>query len=123
MTQIKHFCSPIDDCCFEYKIVDGNLSYKIQDCDWQDFILEDKRAYTDEEYAEFLSLLEDNQMSVITNQLDCLSDCLEDFCTKHNLELMSADDILYGSSDNELTDYQKGWLRNYIEIWDTIANL
>ena len=123
MTQIKHFCSPIDDCCFEYKIVDGNLSYKIQDCDWQDFILEDKRAYTDEEYAEFLSLLENNQMSVITNQLDCLSDCLEDFCTKHNLELMSADDILYGSSDNELTDYQKGWLRNYIEIWDTIANL
>ena len=60
MTEIKHFCSPIDDCCFEYKIVDGNLSYKIQDCDWQDFILEDKRAYTDKEYAEFLSLLEGN---------------------------------------------------------------
>ena len=125
MTQIKHFCSPIDDCCFEYKIVDGNLSYKIQDCDWQDFILEDKRAYTDEEYAEFLSLLEDNQMPQIRafSQLDLLSDCLEDFCTKHNLELMSADDILYGSSDNELTDYQKDWLRNYISIWDTIANL
>ena len=62
-------------------------------------------------------------MSVITGQLDLLSDCLEDFCTKHNLELMSADDILYGSSDNELTDYQKDWLRNYIEVWDTIANL
>ena len=62
-------------------------------------------------------------MSVITNQLDLLSDCLEDFCTKHNLELMSADDILYGSSGDELTDYQKDWLRNYIEIWDTIANL
>ena len=125
MTQIKHFCSPIDDCCFEYKIVDGNLSYKIQDCDWQDFILEDKRAYTDEEYAEFLSLLEDNQMPQIRafNQLDLLSDCLEDFCTKHNLEFMSADDILYGSSDGELTNYQKDWLRNYIEVWDTIANL
>ena len=125
MTQIKHFCSPIDDCCFEYKIVDGNLSYKIQDCDWQDFILEDKRAYTDEEYAEFLSLLEDNQMPQIRafSQLDLLSDCLEDFCTKHNLEFMSADDILYGSSDGELTNYQKDWLRNYIEIWDTIANL
>ena len=62
-------------------------------------------------------------MSVITNQLDLLSDCLEDFCTKHNLELMSADDILYGSSDGELTNYQKDWLRNYIEVWDTIANL
>ena len=56
------------------------------------------------------------------NQLDLLSDCLEDFCTKHNLELMSADDILYGSSDNELTIYQKDWLRNYIEVWDIIAN-
>ena len=125
MTQIKHFCSPIDDCCFEYKIVDGNLSYKIQDCDWQDFILEDKRAYTDEEYAEFLSLLEDNQMPTIRafNQLDFLSDVLEDFCIKYNFEYMSADDILYGSSDGELTNYQKDWLRNYIEIWDTIANL
>ena len=62
-------------------------------------------------------------MSVITNQLDLLSDCLEDFCTKHNLELMSEDDILYGSYDGELTYYQKDWLRNYIEVWDTIANL
>ena len=57
------------------------------------------------------------------NQLDLLSDVLEDFCTKYNLELMSADDILYGSSDGELTNYQKDWLRNYIEVWDTIANL
>ena len=57
------------------------------------------------------------------SQLDLLSDCLEDFCTKHKLEFMSADDILYGSSDGELTNYQKDWLRNYIEVWDTIANL
>ena len=60
---------------------------------------------------------------VIDSQLDLLSDVLEDFCTKYNLECMSADDILYGSSDNELTNYQKDWLRNYISIWDTIANL
>tara|TARA_B100001109_G_scaffold214861_1_gene183713 strand:- start:267 stop:500 length:234 start_codon:yes stop_codon:yes gene_type:complete len=57
------------------------------------------------------------------NQLDTLSEVLEDFCTKHNLELHSADDILYGSSDSQLTDYQKNWLSNYIDIWDTIANL
>ena len=62
-------------------------------------------------------------MSVITNQLDFLSDVLEEFCLKYNLELMSADDILYGSSDDELTDYQKEWLTNYISIWNTIANL
>ena len=65
-------------------------------------------------------------MSVITNQLDCLSEVLEDFCTKYNLEFMSADDILYGHQYAEidrLTDYQIDWLTNYISIWDTIANL
>ena len=67
--------------------------------------------------------MEVSSMSVITNQLDLLSDVLEDFCTKYNLECMSADDILYGSSYDELTNYQKDWLRNYISIWDTIANL
>ena len=56
------------------------------------------------------------------NQLDLLSDVLEDFCTKYNLELMSADDLLYGDSDDKLSNYQKDWLRNYIEIWDIIAN-
>ena len=53
----KHISS-IDGAELEYKIVDGNLSYKIDGTDWQDFILEDKRAYTEQEYAEFLSLLE-----------------------------------------------------------------
>ena len=62
-------------------------------------------------------------MSVITNQLDFLSEVLQDFCLQYNLELHSADDILYGSSGDELTEYQKEWLRNYIEMWDTIANL
>jgi len=55
---IKTYTSKIDNAQFEYQIVDGNLSYKIDGTDWQDFILEDKRAYSDEEYAEFLSLLE-----------------------------------------------------------------
>ena len=54
------YISPIDGAELEYKIVDGNLSYKIDGTDWQDFILEDKRAYTKQEYAEFLSLLEVN---------------------------------------------------------------
>ena len=64
-----------------------------------------------------------SKTGVIDSQLDLLSDVLEDFCTKHNIEFMSADDILYGSSDGELTNYQREWLRNYISIWDTIANL
>ena len=70
--------------------------------------------------------MEVSSMSVITNQLDCLSEVLEDFCTKYNLEFMSGDDILYGHQYAEidrLTDYQIDWLTNYISIWDTIANL
>ena len=56
---IKTYTSKIDNAQFEYQIVNGNLSYKIEGTDWQDFILEDKRAYSEEEYAECLSLLED----------------------------------------------------------------
>ena len=54
------FTSKIDNCEFDYQIVNGNLSYKIEGTDWQDFNLNDKRAYSQEEYAEFLSLLEGN---------------------------------------------------------------
>ena len=55
---IKKFKSPVDGLEFIYQIVDGQLSYKIKGTDWQDFILEDKRAYSDYEYKEFVSLLE-----------------------------------------------------------------
>ena len=54
------FTSKIDGCEFYYQIVNGNLSYRTEGTDWQDFILEDKSAYSTEEYAEFLSLLEVN---------------------------------------------------------------
>ena len=60
-------------------------------------------------------------MSVLTTRLDFLSDVLQDFCTLHNLEFLSADDLLYGSGD-ELTDYQRDWLRAYCSTWDTIQN-
>ena len=61
-------------------------------------------------------------MAVIQNQLDFLTEVLQDFCELHHLECMSADDILYGD-DNKLTLYEREWLSNYISIWDTIANL
>ena len=54
---IKKFKSPVDGLEFIYQIVDGQLSYKIEGTDWQDFILEDKRAYSPEQYAEFINLL------------------------------------------------------------------
>ena len=59
MPMIKYI-SPIDNCEFDYEIVNGNLSYRIEGTDWQDFNLNDKRAYSPEEYAEFVSLLEAN---------------------------------------------------------------
>ncbi len=55
---MQKYISPIDGCEFDYEIVNGNLSFRIEGTDWQDFILEDKRAYSPEQYAEFLSLLE-----------------------------------------------------------------
>ena len=54
------FTSQIDNCVIDYQIVNGNLSYRTEGTDWQDFILEDKRAYSDYEYKEFVSLLEGN---------------------------------------------------------------
>ena len=57
---IKSFTT-FDGIDLKYEIVNGNLSYKIDGTDWQDFILEDKRSYSSEEYVEFLSLLEANR--------------------------------------------------------------
>ena len=56
----------------------------------------------------------------LQTKLNFLSDVLEDFCIKNEIEFMSADDILYGSSDDKLTTYQKDWLRLYINTWDII---
>ena len=60
LIMIKKFKSPIDECEFLYQVVDGQLSYRIEGTNWQDFIPEDKRAYSDYEYKEFVSLLEGN---------------------------------------------------------------
>ena len=54
-------------------------------------------------------------------KLDMLSDVLHDFCVKQGLEFMSADDILF--SDLDLTEYQKQWLRSYIETCDIIQEV
>ena len=56
---IKTFTSPVDGLTFEYQISNGQLEYKIEGCDWQDFIPEDRRAYSEYEYREFLSLLDE----------------------------------------------------------------
>ena len=56
---MNSFTSPVDGCQFLYQIENGNLSYKIDGTDWQDFIPQDRRAYADYEYKEFMSLVSD----------------------------------------------------------------
>ena len=53
--------------------------------------------------------------------LDFLSNVLYDFCKLHDLEFISADDLLFGYY-NELTESQRGWLEEYIKVWDVIVN-
>ena len=63
------------------------------------------------------------------NRLDFLSNVLFDYCTLHNLEYMSADDLLYESDTQtmdchtKLTLEQQDWLSTYIKVWDVVVNL
>ena len=61
------------------------------------------------------------------NRLDFLSNVLQDYCTLHDLEYMSADDLLYESDNNsemdcyvKLTSEQQDWLSCYINVWDIV---
>ena len=54
---MKSFTSPVDGLQFDYYVENGILSYKIDGTDLQDFIPQDRRAYADYEYKEFMSLL------------------------------------------------------------------
>ena len=63
------------------------------------------------------------------NRLDFLSNVLRDFCTLHDLDYMSADDLLYESNNNsdmdcytKLTSEQQDWLSCYINVWDIVVN-
>ena len=95
---------------------------------------DDPSGHSDEEVLELITKLkaEDNQVSVlmenydytegyIGNQLEFLSEVLKDFCTLHNLEFLSADDLLFDPS-NELTEYQHDWLVGYCSTWDIISS-
>ena len=74
---------------------------------------------TDEYLAVTLST--DYKEGYIGNQLEFLSEVLKDFCIKHNLEFLSADDLLFDPS-NELTEYQHDWLVGYCSTWDIISS-
>ena len=62
--------------------------------------------------------------------IEFLTKVLFDYCTLHNLEYISADELLYESDNNsemdcytKLTLEQQDWLSNYIRVWDEIVKL
>ena len=64
------------------------------------------------------------------NTIAFLSNVLRDYCTLHNLEYMSADELLYESDNNsdmdcytKLTSDQQDWLSCYINVWNTIQEV
>ena len=62
--------------------------------------------------------------------IEFLTKVLYDYCTLHNLEYISADELLYESDNNseldcytKLTIEQEEWLSCYIRIWDEVVKL
>ena len=70
---IRKFISQVDGAEFQYRFNGINLELKSDGCDWSDFIPEDKRAYSETEYKELMSLLK-----VVKNEhlIKLASDCL-----------------------------------------------
>ena len=61
--------------------------------------------------------------------IEFLTKVLYDYCTLHNLEYISADELLYESDNNselecytKLTSEQQDWLSSYIRVWDVVVN-
>tara|TARA_B100000900_G_scaffold273695_1_gene233860 strand:+ start:254 stop:487 length:234 start_codon:yes stop_codon:yes gene_type:complete len=58
LNKIKKFTSKLDGSTFDYFIEDNILSFKYDGTDWQDFVPNDRRAYSEADYQEMLDLLE-----------------------------------------------------------------
>ena len=58
MNTIKKFISKLDGSTFDYFIEDNILSFRFEGTDWQDFVPNDKRAYSKAEHQEMMDLLE-----------------------------------------------------------------
>ena len=63
------------------------------------------------------------------DRLNFLSNVLQDYCNLHDLEHISADELLYESDNNsemdcytKLTLEQQDWLSSYIKVWDVVVN-
>ena len=56
MAQVKKFTSKLDGSTFDYFIKDNILSFRYDGTDWQDFVPNDRRAYSEAEYQEMTNL-------------------------------------------------------------------
>jgi len=54
------------------------------------------------------------------SQMEFMTEVLSDWCTLENKEFISADDLLF--TDNTLSEDQRSWLTNYIELWEVVVN-
>ena len=57
MSKVKKFISKLDGSTFHYFIEDNILSFMYDGTDWQDFVPNDKRAYSEAEHQEMMNLL------------------------------------------------------------------
>ena len=74
---IRKFISQVDGAEFQYRFNGINLELKADGCDWSDFIPEDKRAYSEPEYKELMTLLKIVKNEHLILSLPKLaSDCL-----------------------------------------------
>ena len=58
MQIVKKFTSKLDGSTFDYFIEDNILSFRYDGTDWQDFVPNDRRAYSEADYQEMMDLLE-----------------------------------------------------------------
>ena len=58
MNKVKKFISKLDGSTFDYFIEDNILSFRYEGTDWQDFVPNDRRAYSEAEHQEMMCLLE-----------------------------------------------------------------
>tara|TARA_R100001460_G_scaffold60077_1_gene100104 strand:- start:14 stop:247 length:234 start_codon:yes stop_codon:yes gene_type:complete len=58
LNKIKKFTSKLDGSTFDYFIEDNILSFRYDGTDWQDFVPNDRRAYSEAEHQEMMDLLE-----------------------------------------------------------------
>ena len=58
---VKHFVSPLNGSEFDYFIENNILSFRYDGTDWQDFVPNDRRAYSEAEHQEMMNLLQKNK--------------------------------------------------------------